>query len=92
MVLTGLPRQRSLGRLVPGCLMCRVLVSLLLFSLLACSIADQTDDQNFAQLDARYAQFDARLRGMAGANERQLLGAMGRIPNAGIWRTSVCSA
>src|SRR5260370_7848368 len=62
--------------------MCRVLVSLLLFSLLACSIAiDQTDDQNFAQLDARYAQFDARLRGMAGANERQLLGAMGRIPD-----------
>jgi len=62
--------------------MCRVLVSLLLFSLLACSIAtDQADDQNFAQLDARYAQFDARLRGMAGANERQLLGAMGRIPD-----------
>jgi len=61
--------------------MCRVLVSLLLFSLLACSIADQTNDQNFAQLDARYAQFDARLRGMAGANERQLLGAMGRIPD-----------
>jgi len=61
--------------------MCRVLVSLLLFSLLACSIADQTDDQNFAQLDTRYAQFDARLRGMAGANERQLLGAMGRIPD-----------
>jgi hypothetical protein len=62
--------------------MCRVLVSLLLFSLLACSIAiDQTDDQNFAQLDAKYAQFDARLRGMAGANERQLLGAMGRIPD-----------
>jgi len=62
--------------------MCRVLVSLLLFSLLACSIAsEQTDDQNFAQLDARYAQFDARLRGMAGANERQLLSAMGRIPD-----------
>src|ERR1700730_11727885 len=62
--------------------MCRVLVSLLLLSLLACSIAiDQTDDQNFAQLDARYAQFDTRLRGMAGANERQLLGAMGRIPD-----------
>jgi hypothetical protein len=58
--------------------MCRILVSLLLFSPLAC---DQT-----------YAQFDARLRGMAGANERQLLDAMGRIPNAGIWRTSVCSA
>jgi hypothetical protein len=55
--------------------MCRVLVSLLLFSLLACSIAiDQSDDQT-------YAQFDARLRGMAGANERQLLGAMGRIPD-----------
>jgi hypothetical protein len=49
---------------------------------LAC---DQTVDQT-------YAQFDARLRGMAGANERQLLDAMGRIPNAGIWRTSVYSA
>ena len=62
--------------------MCRILVSVLLFSLLAC---DQTVDQT-------YAQFDARLRGMSGANERQLLDAMGRIPNAGIWRTSVCSA
>jgi len=55
--------------------MCRVLVSLLLFSLVACSIAiDQTDDTTFAQ-------FDARLRGMAGASERQLLDAMGRIPD-----------
>ena len=73
--MTGLARQLRLAKLVPGCLMCRVLVSLLLFSLLACSIAiDQTDD-------VTYAQFDARLRGMAGANERQLLGAMGRIPD-----------
>ena len=55
--------------------MCRVLVSLLLFSLLACSMAiDQTDDTTFAL-------FDARLRGMAGASERQLLDAMGRIPD-----------
>jgi hypothetical protein len=62
--------------------MCRVLLSLLLFSLLACSIAvDQTDDHNFAQVDARYGQLDARLRGMAGANERQLLVAMGRMPD-----------
>jgi hypothetical protein len=49
----------------------RVLVSLLLFSLLAC---DLTDDRS-------YANFDARLREMAGANERQLLGSMGRIPD-----------
>jgi len=56
--------------------MCRVLVSLLLFSLVACSIAiDQTDDTTFAQLDAR-------LRKMAGLNERQLLGAMGRMPDS----------
>jgi hypothetical protein len=55
--------------------MCRVLVSLLLFPLLAC-------DQTYAQFDARTdAQFDARLSEMAGANERQLLGAMGRIPD-----------
>ncbi|HYX01464.1 MAG TPA: hypothetical protein VE963_05215 [Reyranella sp.] len=75
-LLTGLARQRSLKRLVPGCLMCRVLVSLLLFALVACSIAtdDQTDDLTFAQ-------FDARLRAMTGASERQLLGAMGRIPD-----------
>jgi hypothetical protein len=55
--------------------MCRVLVSLLLFSLLACSIAvDETDETTFAL-------FDARLRRMAGASERQLIGAMGRIPD-----------
>jgi hypothetical protein len=52
--------------------MSRVLVSLLMLSLLAC---DQTDDRT-------YANFDARLREMAGANERQLLGAMGRIPDS----------
>jgi hypothetical protein len=52
--------------------MSRVLVSLLLLSLLAC---DQTDDRT-------YVSFDARLREMAGANERQLLGAMGRIPDS----------
>ena len=52
--------------------MSRVLVSLLLLSLLAC---DQTDDRT-------YANFDARLREMAGGNERQLLGAMGRIPDS----------
>ena len=56
--------------------MCRVLASLLLFSLVACSLAiDQTGDQT-------YANFDARLRQMAGANERQLLSAMGRIPDS----------
>jgi hypothetical protein len=55
--------------------MCRVLVSLLLFCLLSCSMAiDETDEVTLAQ-------FDARLRGMAGASERQLLGAMGRIPD-----------
>jgi hypothetical protein len=52
--------------------MSRVLVSLLLLSLLAC---DQTTD------DQTYAQLDTRLRGMSGASERQLLGAMGRIPD-----------
>ena len=56
--------------------MYRILVSLLLFSLLSCTlVVDQTDDQT-------YAQFDARLRGMTGANELQLLGAMGRIPDS----------
>jgi hypothetical protein len=35
---------------------------------------DETDEVTLAQ-------FDARLRGMAGASERQLLGAMGRIPD-----------
>jgi hypothetical protein len=40
-----------------------------------------TRDQTDAQSDARYAQFDARLTEMAGANERQLLGAMGRVPD-----------
>src|SRR5215813_11186051 len=60
----------------------RVLVSLLLFSLSACSLAmDQADDLGDAQLEARYAQLDARLRGMAGANERQLFNAMGRMPD-----------
>jgi hypothetical protein len=60
----------------------RVLVSLLLFSLSACSLAmDQADDLSDAQLEARQAQLDARLRGMAGASERQLLGAMGRMPD-----------
>jgi len=55
--------------------MCRVLVSLLLLSLLSCSMAiGETDETNFAQ-------FDARLRRMSGASERQLLGAMGRIPD-----------
>ena len=56
--------------------MCRVLVSLLLLSLLSCStfVVDPTDD-------VAIAQFDTRLRGMTGANERQLLGAMGRIPD-----------
>lgn len=49
----------------------RVLVSLFLLPLLAC---DQTDDRT-------YARFDEQLREMAGANERQLLGAMGRIPD-----------
>ena len=53
--------------------MSRVLVSLLLLSLLAC---DHTTD------DVNYAQLDARLRGMSGASERQLLGAMGRIPDS----------
>jgi hypothetical protein len=48
-------------------------VSLLLLSLLAC---DHTTD------DVSYAQLDARLRGMSGASERQLLGAMGRIPDS----------
>jgi hypothetical protein len=52
--------------------MSRVLVSLLLLTLLAC---DQTDDRG-------YAQFDARLNAMAGARERELLGAMGRIPDS----------
>jgi hypothetical protein len=62
--------------------MCRVLVSLLLFSLSACSLAmDHNDDLTDAQLEARYAQLDARLRGMAGANERQLFKAMGRMPD-----------
>lgn len=59
-------------RLLRGCFMGRVLVSLLLLSLLAC---DQTDDRT-------YANFDARLRGMAGTSERQLLGLMGRIPDS----------
>jgi hypothetical protein len=49
--------------------MCRVLVSLLLLTpfLGACG---QTN-----------AQFDARLREMAGTNERQLVSAMGRSPD-----------
>lgn len=52
--------------------MYRFLVSLLFPLLLgACEQID-------AQTDAR---FDARLREMAGANERELLGAMGRIPD-----------
>jgi hypothetical protein len=80
MALTVLVWQRSLEWLVPGCLMSRVLVSLLLFSLLACSI-EQTDDLTDAQLETRYANFDVRLRAMLGATERQLLGAMGRIPD-----------
>jgi hypothetical protein len=49
----------------------RVLVSLLLLSFVSC---DLTDDRSYAQLDAR-------LREMAGVNERQLLGSMGRIPD-----------
>jgi hypothetical protein len=51
--------------------MYRVLVGLLLLSLLAC---DQEGDRSYAQLDAR-------LSAMSGSNERQLLGAMGRIPD-----------
>jgi hypothetical protein len=67
--------------------MCRVLVSLILLSLSACSLAmDQTDELSDAQLEARYAQLDARLRGMAGADERQLLGAMGRMPDTTFYR------
>ena len=62
--------------------MCRVLVSLLLFSLSACSLAmDHADDLTDAQLEARYAQLDTSLRRMAGANEKQLLSAMGRTPD-----------
>jgi hypothetical protein len=43
---------------------------------------DQTDDLTDAQLEARYAQLDARLRGMTSANERHLLGTMGRMPDS----------
>jgi hypothetical protein len=60
--------------------MARVLVSLLLFSLLACSV-ERTDDLSDAQLEMTFALLDARLRGMTGASERQLLGAMGRMPD-----------
>jgi len=49
----------------------RLLASLLLLPLLSC---DHTDDRSYAQLDTR-------LRGMTGASERQLLAAMGRIPD-----------
>jgi hypothetical protein len=60
----------------------RVLVSLLLFCLSACSLAtDQADDLTDAQLEARFAQLDARLRAMTGDTERQLLSAMGRVPD-----------
>jgi hypothetical protein len=42
----------------------------------------QFDDQADAQFDDQpYAQFDATLSEMAGANKRQLFGAMGRIPD-----------
>jgi hypothetical protein len=44
---------------------------LLLLPLLSCA---ETDDRTYAQLDTR-------LRGMAGGSERQLLAAMGRIPD-----------
>ena len=44
-----------------------VLVCVMVLSITAC--ADQTPE------------FDARLRGMAGSDERQLLGSMGRIPD-----------
>jgi hypothetical protein len=62
--------------------MCRVLVSLLLLFVSACSLAtDQADDLTDTQLEARFAQLDARLSAMAGINERQLFGAMGRMPD-----------
>jgi hypothetical protein len=60
--------------------MARVLVSLLLFSLLACSV-ERTEDLSDEQLETTYARLDARLHGMTGVNERQLLGAMGRMPD-----------
>jgi hypothetical protein len=67
--------------------MCRVLVSLFLLSLSACSLAtDQADDLTDAQLEVRLAQLDARLRAMAGTNERQLLGAMGRMPDTSFFQ------
>ena len=62
--------------------MCRVLVSLLLFSLSACSLTmDRADELSDAQLEERYAQLDTNFRAMAGAPEGQLLSAMGRMPD-----------
>ena len=87
--MTGLAPQLRLGPLVAGCLMTRVLVSLLLSSLVACSSAvNQADDLSDAQLEIRYAQLDARLRGMAGVKERQLLGAMGRMPDTSFFQVA----
>jgi len=74
--------------------MCRFLVSLLLLAPLlgACAavmavplvgaLYIQGSSPTPEETEAQYAQFDARLSGMAGANERQLVGAMGRIPDS----------
>ena len=74
--------------------MCRFLVSLLLLAPLlgACAAAVlsfpiaaaliPSSSSTPEQTDAQYAQFDARLTEMAGANEGQLLGAMGRTPDS----------
>jgi hypothetical protein len=67
----------------------RVLVSLLLLAISACSIArDRTDDLTDEQLEARFAQLDARLRAMAGASERQLFRAMGRTPDSSFFKVN----
>jgi hypothetical protein len=70
--------------------MCRFLVSLLLAPLLsACAAAVlsmaaliPSSSLTPEQTDTQYAQFDARLSEIAGANERQLVGAMGRTPDS----------
>ena len=74
--------------------MCRFLVSLLLLAPLlgACAAAVlsfpiaaaliPSSSSTPEQTNAQYARFDARLTEMAGANEGQLLGAMGRTPDS----------
>src|SRR5882757_7817874 len=69
----GAPRGAALPRSARGSVMRRILASGLVLSIAALSMAACADQSN--------QTFDMRLREMAGGDERQLLGSMGRIPD-----------